>query len=177
MSQTGPAQTPVEQPQPAASTPAPQPEHRWLRKLIGDWTYETAFGPEHPGATGTGTERGRAIGELWVQLEGAGTMGGADDTATTILTLGFDTARRRFTGTWIGSMMTHQWLYDGELDAAHDRLTLTSEGPSMIEEGKTARYRDVIEFQGDNQRTLTGSMQQADGTWTSFMTVTYRRAR
>jgi hypothetical protein len=104
-------------------------------------------------------------------------MPGSDEPTTTILTLGFDPARGRFTGTWIGSMMTHQWLYDGELDAAADRLTLTSDGPSMTEPGKTARYRDVIEFQGNDQRTLTGSMQQPDGTWQAFMTVIYRRAR
>jgi hypothetical protein len=177
MSQAGPAQKPVDDPKPAASNPVPQAEHRWLRKLLGNWTYETDLGPEHQGAKATGTERGRAIGELWVQLEGAGAMPGSGDPATTILKLGFDTAKRRFTGTWIGSMMTYQWLYDGELDAAHDRLTLTSEGPSMSEEGTMALYRDVIEFQGDDQRTLTASAQQPDGTWSAFMTVTYRRAQ
>ena len=176
MSQTGSAQKPVDDPQPMTSNPAPQAEHQWLRKLLGNWTYEMDLGPEHPGAKAAGTERGRAIGELWVQLEGVGPMAGGDS-HTSILTLGFDTAKRRFTGTWIGSMMTHQWLYDGELDAAHDRLTLTSEGPSMTEEGKMALYRDVIEFQGDDRRTLTGSMQQPEGTWRAFMTVTYNRVR
>ena len=175
MSQTAPAQTPTTD-QPVMTMPSPQPEHLWLRKLLGDWTHEMDLGPEHPGATATGTERGRAIGEVWVQLEGAGTTPVSGVPTTTILTLGFDPTRGRFVGTWIGSMMTHQWLYDGELDAASDRLTLTSEGPSMTEEGKTARYRDVIEFQGPDLRTLTGSMQQPDGSWQPFMTVTYRRA-
>ena len=177
MSQTGPAQKPVNDPQPVASLPGPQAEHRWLRKLIGDWTYESDLAPEHQGAKATGTERGRAIGEFWVQLEGAGQMPGSGEPATTIQTLGFDTAKRRFTGTWIGSMMGHHWLYEGELDAAHDRLTLTSEGPSMTEEGTMALYRDVIEFQGDDRRTLTASAQQPDGTWAPFMVVTYRRTQ
>lgn len=175
MSQQGPAQKPVDDSQPVATTPGPRPEHRWLRKLLGDWTYETDLGPEHQGAKATGTERGRAIGDLWVQLEGSGAMPGSGEPATTILTLGFDTAKGRFTGTWIGSMMTHQWLYAGELDAAHDRLTLTSEGPSMTDEGKMALYRDVIEFRRDDERTLTAFMQQPDGGWQLFMTVTYRR--
>ncbi len=135
------------------------------------------LGPEHQGAKATGTERGRAIGDLWVQLEGTGETPGSSDPTTSVMTLGFDTAKRRFTGTWIGSMMTEQWLYDGELDAAHDRLTLTSEGPSMTDKGQTALYRDVVEFQGDDQRTLTAAMQQADGTWQPFMTVRYRRTR
>jgi hypothetical protein len=178
MSQTGSGQKPIGESQPAAySVPGPEPEHRWLQKLLGDWTYETDLGPGHKGAKATGTERGRAIGEFWLQLEGNGQMPGSGDPATTILTLGFDPAKGRFIGTWIGSMMTHQWLYAGELDAAHDRLTLTSEGPSMSEAGKTALYRDVIEFQGEDQRTLTGHMQQPDGTWQPFMTVTYRRTQ
>jgi hypothetical protein len=46
----------------------------------------------------------------------------------------------------------------------------------MSEPGKTALYRDVIEFQSDDQRTLTGAMQQPDGTWQTFMTVLYRRS-
>ncbi len=174
MSQTGSAQKPVDDSQPAAFTnPEPQAGHRWLQKLVGEWTYET----EHQGAKATGTERGRSIGDLWVQLEATGQMPGSSDATTSIMTLGFDTARRRFTGTFIASMMTHQWLYDGERDAAHDRLTLTSEGPSMSEEGKMALYRDVIEFQSDDQRTLTASMQQPEGTWQPFMTVSYRRTR
>jgi hypothetical protein len=177
MSQTSSAPKPVDVPPPASKGPVAQAEHQWLKKLVGAWTYETDLGPAHQGAIATGTERGRSIGDFWVQLEGTGQMPGSSDPTTAIMTLGFDRAKGRFTGTWIGSMMTEQWLYDGELDAAHDRLTLASEGPSMSEDGKTALYRDVIEFQGDDQRTLTASMQQPDGTWQPFMTVTYRRTR
>jgi hypothetical protein len=176
MSQADSAQKPVDDTQHAAPTrPEPRPEHRWLQKLVGEWTYETDLGPEHQGAKATGTERGRSIGEFWVQLEGSGQMPGSSEPMTSIMTIGFDVTKGRFTGTWIGSMMTEQWLYDGELDAAQDRLTLTSEGPNMSEPGKMALYRDVIAFQGDDRRTLTGSMQQPDGTWQPFMTVSYRR--
>jgi hypothetical protein len=176
MSQTGSAQQPADAtPQAAFTIPQPQAEHRWLQRLLGEWTYEIEFGPEHHGGKATGTERGRAIGDLWVQLEGTGQMPGSSGPTVSIMTLGFDTAKGRFTGTFIGSMMTHQWLYDGELDVAHDRLTLTSEGPSMSAEGTMALYRDVIEFQTDDRRTLTASMQQPDGTWQPFMTASYRR--
>jgi hypothetical protein len=175
MSQTGHAQKPVDDKQPVPSMPRPQAEHGWLRKLLGDWTYEVDFGPKHEGPRSSGTEHGRAIGEFWVQLEGRGVMPGSSEPDTMIQTLGFDAAKRQFSGTWIGSMMGHLWLYEGELDAAHDRLTLTSEGPSMTEAGKMALYRDVIEFQGADQRTLTASAQQPDGTWSTFMVTTYRR--
>lgn len=177
MSETGSTQKLAGEAQPAYTHPKAKAEHRWLQKLVGEWTYETDLGPAHKGGKATGTERGRTIGEFWVQLESAGQMPGSGAEATWITTLGFDMAKRRFTGTWIGSMMPHQWLYDGELDTASDRLTLTSEGPSMSDESQMALYRDVIEFQGDDQRTLTASMQQADGAWQPFMTVSYRRTR
>jgi hypothetical protein len=178
MSQTGSAQKLVGDTQQTASTnPGQQAEHRWLQKLLGEWTYETDLGPEHQGAKAAGTERGRSIGDFWVHLEATGQMPGSSAEATSIMTLGFDSAKGRFTGTWIGSMMPQLWLYDGTLDTAHDCLTLTSEGPSMSEEGTMALYRDVIEFQSDDQRTLTASMQQPDGAWQPFMTVSYRRTR
>lgn len=165
--------------QAAYMKPVPQREHQWLQKLVGDWTYDTHV-PEQSGQPemkATGTERGRSIGGLWVQLEGAGEMPGGDGPATTIMTLGYDPAKKRFLGSWIGSMMTHQWVYDGELDAARNALVLTSEGPSMAGDGSLSLYRDTIAFTNDNERTLTASVQGADGAWKEFMTVTYRRKK
>ena len=99
------------------------------------------------------------------------------DPATTMMTLGYDPSRKRFVGTWIGSMMTNLWVYDGFLDEAGRVLTLEAEGPNMAEEGKMARYRDVIELRSDDHRVLTSHMLGDDGTWTQFMTAEYRRKR
>ncbi len=44
--------------------------------------------------------------------------------ATTTMTLGFDPDRGHFTGTFVGSMMTHLWLHQGTPDP--DRGVLTS---------------------------------------------------
>ena len=98
-------------------------------------------------------------------------------TGRTLMTLGYDPVRRRVVGTWIGSMMTHHWVYDGEFDAARDVLTLESDGPSMADDGTMARYRDVIELRSDDERTLTASVREADGSWRAFMVSTYRRRR
>ena len=62
--------------QPASTNPGPQAEHGWLQKLVGEWAYESDLGPEHQGAKATGTERGRSIGDFWVQLEATGQMPG-----------------------------------------------------------------------------------------------------
>jgi hypothetical protein len=156
----------------------PREQHRWLTKLAGEWTYETEMlmGPGKPPAKATGTETVRTLGEIWTLLEGRGEMpDGAP--ATMLMTLGFDPERGRFTGTWIGSMMTHLWRYDGALDAAGKVLTLESEGPSMTGDGKLSKYRDVIEVKSADERTLTSFGLDANGEWQQFMFATYRRKR
>jgi hypothetical protein len=92
-----------------------------------------------------------------------------------IMTLGYDPQTKRFVGTWIGSMMTHLWIYDGALDAAERVLALESDGPSMAGDGSMARYCDAIEFRSDDHRILTSSVRGDGGTWRPFMTAHYRR--
>lgn len=154
----------------------PQDAHRWLNKLVGEWRYEfeAPEGGDPPGPESTGTESVRSLGELWVIGEGTGQMPDGSP-ARSVITLGYDPQRQRFVGTWIGSMMTHMWIYDGGLDAAGRVLTLDSEGPHMTAEGKTARYQDVIEWVSDDHRLLRARMLHDDGEWRQFMVAHYRR--
>ena len=158
----------------------PTKQHQWLQKLVGDWNYEheCASGPDKPPEKLTGSETVRSLGGMWVLCEGKGTMpDGAP--AFTLMTLGYDPQRERFVGTWIGSMMTHMWVYEGELNAAATVLTLNTEGPAFSAEGKPlgtmAKYKDVIEFKSDNHRVLTSHTLGEDGKWQQFMTADYRR--
>ena len=156
----------------------PQQEHRWLQRLVGEWTSEMEAVMHEGGApvTETGTESTRSIEGLWVVSEGRGTTADGRP-ATSLMTLGYDPARQRFVGTFVASMMTNLWVYEGELDAARDVLTLHTEGPSVAEEGKTTRYRDTIEMRGDDHRILSSSYLGDDGQWRRFMTAHYRRTR
>jgi hypothetical protein len=81
----------------------PQNEHQWLQQLVGDWSYEVeaTMGPDQPIETSTGTERVKSLDGFWVVAEGQGEMCG--DTATTIMTLGYDPQKQRYVGTWVGS--------------------------------------------------------------------------
>ncbi len=154
-----------------------QEQHQWLQKLVGEWTYEST--PETtgdgPAKTYTGTESVRSIGVLWVIAEGQGEMGCGGGEATTVLTVGYDPEKGRFVGTWLGSMMTQLWLYDGELNAEGTTLTLESQGPSMAGDRTLATYRDVIEFVDDDYRIFHSTVQEADGNWMTFMKTHYRR--
>jgi hypothetical protein len=156
----------------------PQKEHQWLQKLVGEWTYESdaTMEPGKPPEKCAGTERVRSLGGLWVLAEGQGEMPGGGP-ATTIMTLGFDPQKKRFVGTFIGSMMTYLWIYDGALDAAERVLTLEAEGPSMTGDGQMAKYKDAIELKSDDHRVLTSHMLGGDGTWHGVMSMTYRRKK
>ena len=118
----------------------------------------------------------RPLGDLWVLAEGEGRM--PDGTpAKSLMTLGYDPTRRRYVGAWIGSMMTHLWVYDGALDASGRVLTLSANGPSMSGDGGMAKYQDVITVESADHRILTARVLDEDGAWTAFMTAHYRRKR
>ena len=154
----------------------PQKQHQWLQKMVGDWTFESecAGEPGQPAQKFKGTERVKSLGDLWIVGEGDGDMPGGGR-AKMMLTLGFDPKRNRFVGTWCGSMMTHLWVYDGELDAAEGVLTLNAEGPSFTDPNKIAKYQDIFEVVSENHRILRSRNQGEDGKWTQFMEAHYRR--
>ncbi|NJL39506.1 MAG: DUF1579 domain-containing protein [Leptolyngbyaceae cyanobacterium RM2_2_4] len=156
----------------------PQKEHQWLQKLVGEWTYETEalMSPDQPSEKTAGTESVRSLGELWIVAEGQGEMpcGG---TATTMMTIGYDSQKQRYVGTWVGSMMDYLWVYDGELNATENTLTLCNEGPSMSGNGKMAKYKDVIGFKDDDHRVMTSYALNDDGQWHQFMNVNYSRKK
>jgi len=157
--------------------PEPQKEHAWLQQLVGEWTYEheCQMGPGQPTMKATGTESVRSVGGLWVVGEGTGATPGGSP-ATMLITLGFDAQKGRFVGTFIGSMMTNLWIYDGGLDADERVLTLEADGPNFTDPGTTAKYRDVVEIVSPDHRLLKSSVLGDDGEWHEFMTAHYRRA-
>ena len=109
----------------------PQKEHKWLHKLIGEWDMEaeSAMAPGEPPMKTTGTESVRSLGGLWILAEGEGEMPGGGS-GTSLMTLGYDPQKNRYLGTWVGSMMTHLWVYDGSLDAGERVLTSTARAPA-----------------------------------------------
>lgn len=153
----------------------PQEEHRWLEQLVGEWTVsmpDCGEGSEVPAEPWSETTR--MLHGVWLVSEGKGDQPGGGP-ATTILTLGFDPARQRFIGSWIGSMMTHMWVYEGTLDPAGKVLTLDTVGPSFEDPSKTTRYQDIITIEDDSNRTLASRYLAEDGTWKPVMTVHYKR--
>jgi Protein of unknown function (DUF1579) len=153
----------------------PQKQHQWLDKFIGEWTSETEYSMEPNGepSKSTGTEVVRSIGGVWIVAEGTGNLpdGGI---GTTMMTLGFDPQIDRFVGTFVGSMMTHLWVYNGCLDATEKVLMLNTEGPNFSQT-TMAKYQDIIELISDDHRVMKSQILMEDGNWNHFMTAHYQR--
>src|SRR4029450_7452958 len=131
----------------------PTKQDRWLQQLVGEWTVEgeCVMGPDKPVERSKGRESVRALGDLWVIGEGQGEMpsGGPGNMRggrawNMLLTLASDPVKGSFVGTWVGSMMSTLWVYDGRLDPDEKVLTLSAEGPSFTGEGKSGEYQGVV---------------------------------
>ncbi len=153
----------------------PTEQHRWLQRLEGTWDIdgEAEMGNGEV-SKWTAVETVRKVGELWMVAESIGEMPGAGP-ATNLTTLGYDPRTNKFVGTFVSTMMTHLWIYEGQLDDRKKALTLTAHGPDMSEEGKLAKYEDVYELVSDTHRTMTSRTLGRDGKWTQFMVAHYRR--
>lgn len=156
----------------------PVKQHAWLKQWIGEWTYESecVMEPGGPAMKFAGTETVRGIGDLWIMGESKGTMPDGSP-ATMILTIGYDPKRGRFVGTWIGSMVSYLWVYDGSLDAAEKVLTLETEGYMPTSPDTLSKFKDITEFRTNDHRVFTAHMLGQDGKWTQLMTTHYRRTR
>jgi hypothetical protein len=155
----------------------PQSEHEWLQQLVGEWSFESraVWGTDEPPCISSGTESVQSLGGLWVVGESRSPL--PDGTpGTTLITLGYDLVRRRYRGTWIGSMMSAQWVYDGEVDASGKLLTLDTEGPAPSGEG-LARYQDIIEIVDADHRMMRSRYLDGKGEWQHFMTSVYHRKK
>jgi hypothetical protein len=158
------------------TAPKPQKEHEWLQQLVGEWTWESDLPtePEKEGQNHRGTEVVRSLGGIWIVGEGRGNA--PDGTpSTTIMTLGFSPEKNKYVGTFVASVMTDLWIYEGFVDRNANALVLDTEGPSFADMSKRAKYKDTIRIIDKDNRVLTSEYQDESGQWQEFMRARYRR--
>lgn len=140
--------------------PKPTAEHAWLKQQVGKFVVTEG--------DMLGTETWSMIGDVW--LIGRGEGAGEGQQHVYQYTIGFDPELGKFVGTFITSMMTKIWRYEGWLDG--DILVLEAEGPDFTGEGTTT-YRDHYKLEGGT-RTIW-SLVLKDGDWTEFMRYSSER--
>ena len=155
--------------------PKPTPQHEWLQRFLGEWTYEaTAAAPgEEPSLT-IGTESVTALGDLWIVADIRGDIPGHDPMES-FLSIGYDPAKERFVGNFICNLMTMMWTYEGALDADRRVLTLDTEGPGFDNPAELIAYQDVHEFMPDGTRELRSRCKGPNGEWIEFQRSVYTR--
>lgn len=157
--------------------PVPQKEHQWLHKFVGEWEQhaEIYMEPGKPPLTSKGIEQARMLGGFWLVADGKSEMMGMP--FTSVLTLGYDPEKKKYIGTWIDSMTSYLWKYEGTLDATGKILTLDTTGPCPKAPGTLVKFKEVTEFKSDDHRVFTSSMQEEDGKWTTLIKVDSRRKK
>ena len=112
------------------------------------------------------------LGEYWVVSEVEGSFMGMP--FSSVFTLGYDPGKEKFVGTWIDSLSSNFWHYEGTLSADGKTLTLVKQDPCGGTPGKSAVLEDVMEIQSRDQKTLT-SRALVDGEWRTMLTIRSRR--
>lgn len=154
----------------------PVPQHEWLQQFVGQWdsTSKAAVQPGQPPVEGTGAESVRAIGKFWIVAKHDSEIVGTP--FTSIFTLGYDPEKEKFVATWVDSLFNYLWTYEGTLDADGKSLTFETEGPNPAT-GEQCTFKEVIAFQGPDQRTHTSYLRGDDGEWSEMVAITYRRKK
>lgn len=156
-----------------AAPPKASKDHEWLQILVGEWSTagEGLTGPNQPPVKTKGSATGKSLGGFWTVLEVRGDASGTPFTG--LLTLGYDAGKKKYVGTWVDSMTALLWRYEGDLDAAGQRLTLETEGLSPVS-GKLEKFRETIERKDKDTWSFSSSMN-ADGKWVEFLKMVCTR--
>ena len=152
-------------------------QHRWLQQLVGEWdvVFASVGTPESESFRMESEEEVSAVGDMWIVSRSQAEFAG--EAYEAVMTLGYDHKEERIVGSWIDSMGSHMWIYDGTLDVEQGVLTLNASGPAMYDKERTANYRDTIRLVDAKHRVMRSEMQGEDGTWTEFMRTEFTRLR
>jgi hypothetical protein len=161
----------------APEMPKPTKEHELLVQFAGEWdvTAETAAAPGAEPMVCKGHESAKMVGGFWLVGRNEASMQGM--AVSSVLTLGYDPAAKKYVGTFLCSADSTLWKYEGTMDEAGKKLTLETVGPSPVDPTKKVKYREVLELVAPDHKVFTSYMEGDDGQWTRFVTIDYRRKK
>ena len=153
---------------PARSQEPPKPgkEHGHLKRLVGTWDAETAFGK------GTMTYR-MGLGGLWLIGDFEGEFGGMKFQGKGLDT--YDPATKKYRSVWADSFSTAPRIMEGNLDKDDKVMTMTGEGRGP--DGMTARFKSITEIKYADTVTFSLFMVDKDGKEQPMVKITYKRKK
>ena len=159
----------------APPMPKPGPEHELLKMDVGTWDAVVEFipGPDAPPITSKGVEVNTlGCGGRCLVTEFKGDMMGSTFVGHGLMT--WDTAKKKYVGSWSDSMSGGLASTEGTFDPAGKRFTGTMEGPDAT--GNVMKTRSVVEYP-DGGRVMTAYATGPDGKEMQVMKVTYKRRK
>lgn len=149
--------------------PKPIAQHQWLQQFVGHWTSdnEIFMEPGKPAMHTKGTETIRPVGGFWTLSEVKSTMG--KQPFNGVMTLGYSPEKQKYIGTWVDSMTSHMWQYEGTVDSTGKVLTLYSEGACPMRPNTISRFKETIELVNKDHKVFKSFIQLDDGQWMPLM--------
>ena len=129
-----------------AQFPKPGPEHELLKQFEGNWTCKTKMymepGKEPAESTAEYTSK-MEVGGLF--LVGKITGKFFDQEFHARIISGYDTFKKKYTGTWVDNMSPALYSLEGSFDKSGKVYTEILEGPNPMD-GKSMKMRMVTEM-------------------------------
>jgi hypothetical protein len=132
----------------------PSEGHAFLKNLTGSWTMTTKtwMDPKAEPEESTGTAESKLIfGDRYVQEDVKGTAMGQPFEGRSYT--GFNNASKKYQTTWIDTMGTGVYLFEGALDKTGKVLTMTAETIDPMTKKKT-KTKSITRIESDNKHVF-----------------------
>jgi len=154
----------------------PTAPHKMLANLVGTWTTQTKawMEPGKPPVEGTGTcEQKMLLDGRYLQQEYSGEMMGSPFTGINLI--GYDNHTKRYVSTWIDSMSTGIYYFEG--DATADGKTITQESSYDDPIRGPMVWRSITRIVNDNTLEYEMYLTPKGGVEEKMMEMTVTRKR
>ncbi len=150
--------------------------HKMLAKLAGSWTTKTKgwMEPDQPPIEGTGTcEQKMILDGRYLQQEYSGEMGGGPFTGINLI--GYNNHTKKYVSTWIDSMSTGIFYFEGT--ASPDGKTITQQSSYDDPVRGPMKWRSVTKIVDDNTIEYEMYLTPKGGKEDKMMEMTVTRKR
>lgn len=121
------------------SMPEVTEHHKRILAGVGEWEGTiTMHIPEMEPQTMPAQETVEAVGEYWTTSTFTADMGMPFIGKSS---LGYDSDKKQYVGTWIDSTTTHLVVMNGEFDAKKNALIMRWKAPNWLDDGASADFR------------------------------------
>jgi hypothetical protein len=146
-----------------------------LKKDVGTWDCVVKFytDPSADPMTSKAVETNTMVGDYWVIGDFKGEIAGAPFHGSS--QMGYDTATKKFLGTWVDSMSPMPTRMEGTWD--EKTKTMTFLGTSKDPTGAENKSKIVVVYQDAEHHTMSMYMHGGGADWTKTMEVAYTRKK